>query len=202
MKKLILMALCLTLLPACSLTEKASSLFSTSPELQEYSENGSTELKPEINQAIDLIQEKADFEKEVAETKEKANEGETLIQITYPEAAKVFRTSDLRVVLWGEIYNPENVAFVQVNDYMLTKYETGQKEFNYIATSKAGTLKRGENTYLVKALNSEKEVISETTYKIISDAKYQRLTHSGPETFILLAALTAFAIASLRIKRA
>lgn len=45
---------------------------------------------------------------------------------------------------------PSNTHRITINDYKLTKYISGQTQWDYIASSRFGTLKNGLNTYVLK----------------------------------------------------
>lgn len=62
---------------------------------------------------------------------------------------------------------PKNTNAIKINNYTLSKYNPGQTEWTYIASSDLGTLKKGENSYTVYALNAEGNEIDSQNFTII-----------------------------------
>ena len=203
MKYLLLLSLVISL-SSCSSEDNQASLLSglfSEEELATETEEAELLATGELNEEEALEQKEKEeeaFEEVVAKHKEEEAEGNTIISITYPKVAKVLRTHLTRVVLWGDVAHADEVVSVEVNGFQLTRYKAGDKEFSYIASEFFGTLQRGENNYEIKAFNKEGELITETTYTIISDVKYLQLSDTGPaETLLitlLLSGLGAFAM--------
>ncbi|MFH0820354.1 MAG: hypothetical protein V1908_01125 [Candidatus Peregrinibacteria bacterium] len=95
------------------------------------------------------------------------------LAVTSPEGGTL-ETSKVYNVIRGTA--PKNTARIQVNDFTLTKYRPGQTRWNYIASTYINTLKPGDNSYAVKALDSTGKVIAETSFSI---------TYNAPEVPVL-----------------
>ncbi len=96
---------------------------------------------------------------------------------------------------------PANTAKVLVNDYPLSKYKAGETSWSYIAAVSLGNLKKGDNKFVVKAVDAdEKELGSKTftiTYEGVESAS---LAATGMDSLSLaiLAALMAMGFMGFR----
>ena len=61
---------------------------------------------------------------------------------------------------------PKNTHNIKIDDYILSKYNSGQTEWSYIASADLGTLDEGENTYTVYALDVENNEIDSQNFTI------------------------------------
>lgn len=61
---------------------------------------------------------------------------------------------------------PKNTDVIKINDYALSKYESGETEWSYIASTDLGTLSEGENSYSVHALDTEGNEIGSQDFTI------------------------------------
>ena len=61
---------------------------------------------------------------------------------------------------------PKNTDVIKINDYTLSKYQSGETEWSYIASADLGTLNAGENSYTVHALNAEGNEIDSQDFTI------------------------------------
>ena len=65
---------------------------------------------------------------------------------------------------------PKKTSTIKINDYKLSRYYSGQTEWSYIASSTVGTLKEGENSYTVHALDAEGNEIGSKSFTINYEA--------------------------------
>jgi len=90
---------------------------------------------------------------------------------------------------------PANTAKLLVNDYPLSKYKAGETSWSYIAAVSLGNLKKGDNKFVVKAMDADdKELGSKTftiTYQGIESAK---LAATGMDSMSLALLITLLAI--------
>lgn len=95
---------------------------------------------------------------------------------------------------------PAGTRTIKINDYKLSKYIPGQTKWDYIASTRFGTLKAGLNTYVVKAFDKDGEEIDSVIFSINYEAPAvpNVLPGVGPNLWItLLAALIASATFTL-----
>ena len=87
------------------------------------------------------------------------------VTITEPNNGASFTTSETRFDIKGTV--PAGTTKVEVNDYRLQLFESGSTEFRYTASSSMGNLEIGkQNTYTVKAYNSDGEVLGTASITI------------------------------------
>ena len=90
---------------------------------------------------------------------------------------------------------PESTSKILVNDYPLSKYKAGETKWSYIAAVSLGNLKKGDNKFTVKALDTAgTELGSKTftiTYKGIESAK---LASTGMDSLSLSLIITILAM--------
>lgn len=85
---------------------------------------------------------------------------EAIFKITSPSESEVESTNGYHLI---KGVAPKGTHKVMVNDYTLSKYLPGDKDWSYVAALSLGTLKKGENEYTVKALDRDgKELGSES----------------------------------------
>ncbi len=87
------------------------------------------------------------------------------LTITGPSTGEPFAASGTGELLI-EGKSPRGASTLWVNDYQLRLFEPKKGFWNYIASTKLGTLKRGANTYVIVARNDKGEVIDRVTYII------------------------------------
>jgi len=96
---------------------------------------------------------------------------------------------------------PANTAKILVNDFPLSKYKAGETKWSYIAAVSLGNLKKGDNNFVVKAVDADdKELGSKTftiTYQGIESAK---LAATGMDSMSLAFLITLFAIGLMGFK--
>lgn len=191
MKKFSVLILSLLVLSSCSfrIGKKDNPLFEIKGDaLDSYLEEIVADKSEDSE--IEIIKEYKEAQEEGYEQHQQAvrdlaqSSGETVLSISSPRSPEILRTHKTEVSLWGDVHNAKHVAKIKVNDYSLFKYKPGQKKFNYIASRRGGTLERGENNYNIQAFDKEGNLLSEMEYKIVSDAKYESLTHSGPKEML------------------
>ena len=97
---------------------------------------------------------------------------------------------------------PANAHRIQVNDYTLTKYRPGQTQWSYIASTRFGTLKAGENTYVVRALDQAGNEIATTNFSVTYTAPIATaLPGTGSPLWSALAMSLLFAMGWFGLKR-
>jgi len=69
----------------------------------------------------------------------------------FSKGGDVYQTSSPTLVIKGSV-DPATTK-VLVNGFLLQKFKTGDKEFNYIANANYGNMKAGENTYTIVAVD-------------------------------------------------
>jgi hypothetical protein len=62
---------------------------------------------------------------------------------------------------------PANTHSIKVNDYTLIRYIPGQTQWNYIASSTAGTMVKGENKYTVTSFDAQNNQIGSKDFTIL-----------------------------------
>lgn len=86
------------------------------------------------------------------------------IRIDAPETGNRHATSENEVLIEGGA--PPGTVHVYVNDYRLRLYNPTRRYWNYIASTRLNTLKRGENTYEVVARDEKGQILDRMTYRI------------------------------------
>ena len=74
-----------------------------------------------------------------------------------PSSKKFFATLKSNFYISGK--TPEETKIVEVNNYQLQKFSPEKKEFSYLADTKIGTLKKGENKFNIVFKNEQKKII-------------------------------------------
>ena len=96
---------------------------------------------------------------------------------------------------------PADTAKLLVNDYPLSKYKAGETKWSYIAAVSLGNLKKGDNNFVVKAVDADdKELGLKTftiTYQGIESAK---LAATGMDSMSLAFLITLLAIGFMGFK--
>jgi hypothetical protein len=96
---------------------------------------------------------------------------------------------------------PANTAKILVNDYPLSKYKAGETSWSYIAAVSLGNLKKGDNKFVVKAVDvDDKELGSKTftiTYLGVESAK---LAATGMDSFSLASLITLLVMGFLGLR--
>ena len=99
---------------------------------------------------------------------------------------------------------PANTAKVKVNDYTLQRYQAGQTEWSYIASTGIDTLKEGENKFKITALDAKDNEIGSKEFTITYEApEIPELPSVGSNEWMaliisILISATYFAIRRLR----
>jgi hypothetical protein len=78
-------------------------------------------------------------------------------------------TDQIEFLIEGAV--PSDTTSVWVNGYQLRLYEAGKSYWNYIASTKLNTMKRGENSYEIVARNSTGQILDRFTYVIEFDPR-------------------------------
>ncbi len=89
------------------------------------------------------------------------------ISVTAPSAGNqhtAVGTDELEFLIEGTV--PQGTQSVWVNDYRLQLFSSGKTYWNYIASTKLNTMKRGTNTYTIVARDSENRILDRFTYTI------------------------------------
>lgn len=90
---------------------------------------------------------------------------------------------------------PASTSKILVNDYPLSKYKAGETKWSYIAAVSLGNLKKGDNKFTVKALDTAGTELGSKaftiTYKGVESAK---LASTGMDSISLSALLALLAI--------
>ncbi|MCK5608790.1 FecR domain-containing protein, partial [Candidatus Pacearchaeota archaeon] len=107
---------------------------------------GKNELKIE---AEDLDGERITLDSLVVIYDKTAPQAPRIIDPILEEGAESFVVEDVEQLIEGAV--GKDTAAVIVNDYRLTKYVPGSKEFTYYAKTEYGNLNEGENEYTVYA---------------------------------------------------
>ncbi len=122
---------------------------------------------------------------------------EVQISIVSEKSKNKLETSSEYVNIVGILRNAGKVNKVEINNELIEDYKAGSKNFNYTVSEEVGNLKKGRNIYVVKAFDNKENTVAETSYEIISDIKYDRLTSTGFDSYIyalILAGGTYFII--------
>ena len=90
------------------------------------------------------------------------------LQITAPTAGTLHEAAlsgtGVEFLIEGTV--PQGTHSVWVNEYQLQLYTPGKLFFNYIASTKLQTLKRGTNTYTIVARDKAGQVLDRMEYVI------------------------------------
>lgn len=155
-------------------------------------------------------QENKEDEKEVKEDKTVGEESPTVKKPEENEATKTQEELSITSSLENgnlktdKNYNvirgttPQETHRIKVNNYFLTKYKPGQKEWSYIAATWLNSLKEGENKYHVIALNREGKSISESDFTINYTTSAATLLPKVGNSLTLSMLLGAFLMMAVR----
>ena len=190
MKKFLLSLALVTIFTACGAEDQQANILEVpvAPEVKQEVIDGVVNAVTSMSDEEKEVQEAEDkkaFESRLEKDAKKAESGETVISVSYPKKAYTYNTADTRVVIWGDIANAENVEYVKVNGYKLQKYNAGSNEFNFIASTEFGTLERGNNEYVMQAFDAQGDVVAQAEYQIISDARFEALSNTGAEMWLI-----------------
>lgn len=182
-------------------SEKESAV-ATEEVTEEATTDGETDEDTEVTE-----EEKTDG-KEVVNDKEAVKEEKTTEKKT--TAATITPSGKLTVTSFDGAFLKTNYSFnvvkgdapigtkkITVNDYKLSKYIGGQTKWDYIASTRYGTLENGLNTYVVKALDANGEEIDSLIFSINYEASATPQILPGVGTSHWLTLLTAFIITGL-----
>ncbi len=86
------------------------------------------------------------------------------LSVTSPAAGTSYATSTGTLVVEGS--TDATTSTMWVNDYQLQLYKAGRTVWNYRAEEGLGTLKKGTNTYVITARDSQNQIIDTLTYTI------------------------------------
>jgi hypothetical protein len=86
------------------------------------------------------------------------------LAVTAPAAGTAFTAGTGSFLLEGT--TSPKTSSVWVNGYRLRLYVPGKTFWNYIADEKLGTLKKGVNTYVINARDSESKILDTLTYTV------------------------------------
>lgn len=103
--------------------------------------------------------------KEVGNTCIKNIQEKSSIEISFPTVSPYYTNEEI-VAIAGSV--PSGTESVRINDFVLTKFKTGDSTFIYHASKKFYTLNEGENNYEVIATDSNGKETS-TQIKIIKE---------------------------------
>ena len=96
---------------------------------------------------------------------------------------------------------PKNTSRIIVNDYTLRKYATSETQWSYIASVSLGTLKKGENNYTVRAIDSGGNEIASETFTIVYNGNATAMlanTGNSLNLSLLITLISIFGFYSIR----
>jgi hypothetical protein len=92
---------------------------------------------------------------------------------------------------------PKETAKILVNDYPLSKYKAGETKWSYITAVSLGNLKKGDNDFTVKAVDTDgKELGSKVFTLAYAGIETAKLASTGPNS-LLVSLMIAFAAMGL-----
>jgi hypothetical protein len=89
---------------------------------------------------------------------------------------------------------PTGTKKITINDYKLSKYIGGQTQWDYIASTRFGTLKSGLNTYVVKTFDAKGEETDSLIFTINYDAPATPVELPGVGANLWLSLLTTIMV--------
>ena len=97
---------------------------------------------------------------------------------------------------------PQGTHKIKVNDYTLQRYRPGQTQWTYLAATRFGTLKEGNNIYTVFALDREGKEIGQTSFTIAyTPVVVPALPKSGNPLMLSLVITSLFSFGWYSLKR-
>jgi hypothetical protein len=182
----------LVVIAGCNNSKKTVTKFST----DESSENGTKTIITKVDEEKKTDTTSIDITAKGEDAQDVKSAEDVKFAVTSPSTTTLKSDKGYHLIKGT---TPANTDKIFVNDILLSKYKAGSTEWNYIAAAALGTLKKGDNTYAIRAEDKDGNELGSETLAISYKGINGVLASTGNNGITLISLILAMAIGFLSV---